>query len=166
MVSLVCLVAGMLMLSYAAVPLYRLFCQITGYGGTPTISAETPSHIIDRDITVTFNADKSPSLQWDFKPLQRDMTLKVGEKQLAFFEATNTGNTDISGTSTFNVTPFKTGPYFVKLQCFCFEEQRINTGQTVTFPVSFYIDPAIVEDDDLDDIKDITLSYTFFPVKR
>ncbi len=153
------------MLSYAAVPLYRLFCQVTGYGGTPAISAEAPTQILDRNITVGFNADTSPYLPWDFKPLQRDITLKVGEKQLAFFEATNRSDKAVIGTSTFNVTPFKAGSYFVKVQCFCFEEQRINAGQTITFPVSFYIDPSIADDNDLDDVQDITLSYTFFPVK-
>ncbi len=164
-ISLVCIVIGMVMLSYAAVPLYRLFCQVTGYGGTPTISADAPEYIIDRDVTVSFNTDVDKRLPWRFRPLQKDVTLKVGERQLAVFEATNISDKDIIGTSTFNVTPFKVGSHFVKLQCFCFEKQLINAGETVTFPVSFYISPEIEEDENLDDVTNITLSYTFFAVK-
>jgi cytochrome c oxidase assembly protein subunit 11 len=166
MVSLFCVVAGMVMLAYASVPLYRLFCQVTGYGGTPTISAASPEHIINRNITVSFNADVDKNLPWTFRPLVRELNVKVGERQLAIFEATNTSSTDIVGTSTFNVTPFKVGSHFVKLECFCFEKQRINSGETVSFPVSFYISPEIEEDENLDDITNITLSYTFFALKE
>lgn len=169
MVSLICVVAGMLMLSYAAVPLYSLFCQITGYGGTPaqlTDAEMSKMVVLDREILVDFNTDTDPSLEWTFKPLQRKINVPIGKRVLAFFEAKNNANIPIVGTATFNVTPFKAGGYFVKTQCFCFERQRIEAGQTMHFPVSFYIDPELDKEENLDDITNMTLSYTFFPVKE
>jgi cytochrome c oxidase assembly protein subunit 11 len=166
MLSLLAVVAGMMMLAYAAVPLYSLFCQMTGYGGTPKIGAISPEKIIARDVTVTFNTDKAQGLPWQFKPLQKSITTQIGKRQLAFFEATNTSGRDITGMATYNVVPFKVGEYFVKMQCFCFEQQTIKAGETVTFPVSFYVDPELNNNKYLDDVTNITLSYTFFPLKE
>ncbi len=166
MLSLFAVVAGMVMLCYAAVPLYSLFCKMTGYGGTPTIGATTPEHIIGREVTVSFNTDKAKDLPWQFESLQKAITLPLGKRQLAFFKATNTSDHDITGMATYNVTPFKVGEYFVKMQCFCFEKQTIKAGETVTFPVSFYVDSALNDNKYMSDITNITLSYTFFPLKE
>jgi cytochrome c oxidase assembly protein subunit 11 len=117
-------------------------------------------------VTVGFNTDRGQNIPWTFTPVQREITTQLGKRELAFFEATNTSDHDITGMATYNVTPFKTGAYFVKLQCFCFEKQTIKAGQKVTFPVSFYVDPALDNDKNMDDITHITLSYTFFPVKE
>jgi cytochrome c oxidase assembly protein subunit 11 len=164
LISLVGVVIGMLMLSYASVPLYSMFCRITGYGGTPRVGTDVSNVVLSRHINVTFNTDIAPDLLWSFKSLQSAINTPIGERQLAFFEAKNLSDRPIKATATFNVTPFKTGEHFVKIQCFCFEEQTINAGESATFPVSFYIDPAIAKDKNLDDVRDITLSYTFFPV--
>jgi cytochrome c oxidase assembly protein subunit 11 len=165
LISLVGVFAGMLMLSYAAVPLYSMFCRITGYGGTTSIRADSPTVILPRQVRVSFNTDVAPALPWSFTSLQREINIRIGERHLAFFEARNESDQPVTATATFNVTPFKTGQYFVKLQCFCFNEQRLEPGEKAVFPVSFYVDPALNDDKNLDDIKNITLSYTFFPVK-
>lgn len=155
-------VAGMVGLAYASVPLYRLFCQVTGYGGT-TQRAEAASEVVaDRKITVRFNADVNSRLPWRFAPEQREVTLAIGETGLAFYRATNQSAETVTGTATFNVTPFKAGPYFNKIECFCFTEQALEPGQSVDMPVTFFVDPAILEDPDLADVHTITLSYTFF----
>ncbi len=166
LVSLIGIVVGMAMMSYASVPLYSMFCRFTGYGGTPRIGASTPSTILDRHMNVTFNTDVSPSLSWKFKSLQNHIDTPIGRRNLAFFEATNIGSHPVTATATFNITPFKAGEYFVKLQCFCFNKQRLDPGESATFPVSFYVDPALDKDKNLDEVKDITLSYTFFPVGK
>lgn len=166
LVNLLCVVAGMAMLAYAAVPLYKLFCQVTGYGGTTARGAAPSGEVLNRDMTVGFNSDTDPALDWSFAPMKRRVTIPIGERKLVFFEATNNSDEPITGTSTFNVTPFIAGQYFVKMQCFCFEKQTIAAGETMTFPVSFYIDPAIDEDEYLDELTNITLSYTFFPVQE
>ncbi len=155
-------VASMVGLAYAAVPLYRLFCQVTGYGGTTQTAEAAPSEIGERIIKVRFNADVGAALPWRFRPVQREMTLRVGETGLALYRANNQGQNAISGQATFNVTPLKAGIYFNKIECFCFTEQRLEPGQTVDMPVSFFIDPEISKDPNLDDVKTITLSYTFF----
>lgn len=160
--SLGMIVAGMLMLSFAAVPLYQIFCQVTGFGGTTQQASAYPTQILDREITVTFNADKDPNLPWHFKPLQLDTKVQVGASFLAAYEAKNLSTQPVSGMATYNVTPHEAGPYFQKVQCFCFEEQLLQPGQVVNMPVSFFIDPAINEDPHLDGVKHITLSYTFF----
>jgi cytochrome c oxidase assembly protein subunit 11 len=165
-VSLAAIVIGMVMLSFASVPLYRLFCQVTGFGGTTQLAAGGPVQAIERDVTVSFNTDTAQGLPWEFEQVSGDTTMKVGEKTLAFFEATNNSDQPIDGTSIYNVTPHKVGEYFVKMECFCFEKQTIQPGETVNFPVSFYIDPSISEDPTLDDVTHITLSYTFFPYKE
>lgn len=156
------MLAAMGALVYYAVPLYQLFCQITGYGGTTQASLEAPGEVSGREITVSFDANVNPELPWRFRPAQRAVTLKVGEERLAFYEAENTSEQLVVGSATFNVTPAKAGQYFVKMDCFCFTEQSLRPGQRVDMPVTFYIDPAILDDPSLDDVEDITLSYTFF----
>ncbi len=153
-------------LAFGFVPLYRIFCDITGFGGATQTAIAAPSQIIDRKITVRFDSNTSPNLPWEFKPEQKDITLKVGEQALAFFYAKNISDHDIKGTSTFNVTPVKAAPYFNKVQCFCFEEQTIAPGEKKQFPVTFFVDPEIENDKNLDEIKTITLSYTFFKMKE
>lgn len=152
------------MLAYASVPLYRLFCQVTGFGGTTQAATAMPDKIYDRVVTVQFNADVMQPLPWKFEPLQREVTVRVGEPGLAFYRATNVGDKPTVGTSTFNVVPHGTGQHFVKVKCFCFEEQPLAPGESVKMPVSFYIDPGFMDDQDVEDIKNITLSYTFFPI--
>lgn len=156
------MVAGMLALSYASVPLYRLFCQVTGFGGTTQVSDGANTTVLEREVTVLFDANQAPDLPWRFEPVQRSITLKVGERALAFYRATNIGTTPVVGTATFNVTPVKMGGYFMKIQCFCFEEQRLEPGQSIDMPVAFYLDPEMNDWDSLDDVKTVTLSYTFF----
>jgi cytochrome c oxidase assembly protein subunit 11 len=158
----VAVVAGMVGLSFASVPLYRIFCQVTGLGGTPGVSAEAPAQATDIDFHVRFDANVSPKLGWAFKPVQHQIDLKLGEERLAFYEATNLTDKPITGTATFNVTPLKVGEYFVKIDCFCFTEQTLLPGETVQMPVSFYVDPAILDDPNANEVETITLSYTFF----
>lgn len=159
---LITIALGMLMLSYAAVPFYNLFCKVTGFGGTTMRSSAAPTTVSDRTITVTFNADTDPALPWLFEPLEKKVTVRVGENRLVAFRATNKLAVPTRGTATYNVTPHLAGQYFDKIQCFCFEEQRLNAGETVTMPVSFFIDPAILQDPNLAGLTNITLSYTFF----
>ena len=156
-------VVGMIGLSFASVPLYRIFCQVTGFGGTTQVAEALPdAPASSRVIEVRFNADVDPGLPWSFQPVQRAVSVRVGEPGLAYFRARNLGDRAIVGSATFNVTPLKTGEYFTKVQCFCFEEQRLAPGEDVEMPVSFYIDPEILEDRNVDEVKTITLSYTFF----
>ena len=158
-------VAGMLGMTYASVPLYRLFCQVTGYGGTTQVAAEAPREVLDRTVTVRFNADVATGLPWKFEPVQRDMTVKVGETGLAFYRAQNLTDRPIVGMATFNVTPDKAGQYFNKIHCFCFDQQRLEPGQSVDMPVTFFVDPSMAKDRGMNDVYYITLSYTFFPVE-
>ncbi|MEW5705166.1 MAG: cytochrome c oxidase assembly protein [Pseudomonadota bacterium] len=160
--SLAFLVVGMVGLSYASVPLYRLFCQVTGFGGTTQQAATAPGAAGGRVITVRFNSDVDPGLPWAFQPMQHAVRVRVGEDKLAFYQATNRSNEAIVGTAVYNVTPMKAGLYFNKVQCFCFNEQRLNPGESADMAVSFFIDPDILQDPNLDDIETITLSYTFF----
>lgn len=163
--SLAALVAGMLGLSYAAVPLYDLFCRVTGFAGT-TQRAEKPSEtVLDRRITVRFDANLARGMVWRFAPAQRQMDVKIGENALAFYRASNPTSEPLHGTATFNVTPEIAGSYFNKIECFCFTEQLLKPNQTVDMPVSFFVDPEIVNDPDARHITEITLSYTFFPAK-
>ena len=155
-------VCGMVGLAFAAVPLYELFCQVTGFGGTTQVAEEAPAEIGDRLVTVRFNADTARDLPWHFKPEQREVTVRVGEMAMAVYNAVNRAERTLVGSSTFNVTPVKVGPYFNKIECFCFEEQTLAAGERADFPVSFFVDPEIVEDRRLDDVTTITLSYTFF----
>jgi cytochrome c oxidase assembly protein subunit 11 len=156
-------VVGMIGLSFASVPLYRLFCQVTGFGGTTQVAEALPSApALARVIEVRFNADVDPGLPWSFQPVQRSVFVRVGEPGLAFYRARNLSDRPIVGSAAFNVTPMKTGEYFTKVQCFCFDEQTLEPGQEVDMAVSFYIDPEILEDRNVDEVKAITLSYTFY----
>ena len=158
-------VVGMVGLTYAAVPLYQLFCQVTGYGGTTQVAEAAPETVSDRVIEVRFNADVSNSLAWQFRPAQRSIDVRLGEQALAFYAARNESDVPTTGTAIFNVTPAKAGPYFNKVDCFCFDEQTLAPGQSADMPVSFFVDPALADDRNLNDITTITLSYTFFEQK-
>lgn len=162
-IALVGIVVAMTGAAYAAVPLYDLFCRVTGFGGTTQVAETAPETVGERVFTIRFNADVDPKLPWAFQPVERSMTVKVGESGLAFFRVENHSNHATAGTATFNVTPLKAGQYFNKVQCFCFTEQRLAAGDSMDMPVSFFVDPAIVDDPNLDEVKTITLSYTFFP---
>ena len=167
-VALTCMsvVVGMLGLSYAAVPLYQIFCQVTGFGGTTQRVDTLADKVLDREMRIQFDANTNSALAWDFAPAQREVTLKVGEQGLAFYRAQNTSGKELTGTATFNVSPPSAGLYFSKVECFCFTEQTLAPGQSVDMPVMFYIDPDIENDDDLKKLKTITLSYTFYPVEQ
>lgn len=156
-------VIGMVGLAYASVPLYRLFCQVTGFGGTTQRAEAAPTQTVDRRMTILFDANTAGSLPWTFEPVQRSLDVKVGEENFAYYRATNNSDHEITGSAVFNVTPDTTGAYFNKIECFCFTQQTLKPGQTVEMPVSFFIDPAIVDDRGLDKINTITLSYTFYP---
>lgn len=149
-------------LGFASVPLYRLFCAVTGYGGTPQVGPATAPGATGRTITVRFNADTNPGLPWDFRPAQARITLPLGEEQLAFYRARNRAGTPIEGTALYNVTPEKAAKYFRKVACFCFEKQTLAPGQEMEFPLSFWVDPKLAEDPATRDVETITLSYTFF----
>lgn len=162
---------GMIGLSYAAVPLYRLYCQASGLGGTAvaghnTDQVETMEPVPERVIKVTFNADRHASMQWNFRPQQTEVFVVPGETALAFYKAKNPTDKPITGISTYNVVPFEAGQYFNKIQCFCFEEQRLNPHEEVDMPVFFYIDPEFDEDPRMARVDTITLSYTFFEAKE
>ena len=154
--------AGMVGLSFAAVPLFRVFGQVTGFGGTTQVADSLPVPVGTRVFTVRFNADVNGDLPWRFRPLTGEVSLRAGAAGQAVYRAENLSDAPVTGTSTFNVTPLKAGAYFAKVQCFCFEEQRLAPGETADMGVSFFVDPAILEDPLLDDVKTITLSYTFF----
>jgi len=164
--NLTMLVIGMLMLAFASVPLYRLFCAATGYGGTPRESTHAPTHILNREITVSFNADTDPSLPWEFRPGENSVKVKIGQQVLTHFVAKNLSDKPITGRAVYNILPLTAGSYFVKIQCFCFKEQTLAPHQQVYMPVVFFVDPEIARDHEMDDLKIITLSYTFFPVKK
>lgn len=158
--------AVMLGISYAAVPLYELFCRVTGYGGT-TSRAEAASEIIlATPIGVRFDSNVANSLPWQFRPVSREVEVKIGEAITIEYEAKNIADFTTTGTATFNVSPESAGVYFNKIECFCFNEQTLGPGETVRMPVNFFVDPEIVDDIDANWIKTITLSYTFFPVEE
>jgi len=159
---LVGVVAFMTGLAYASVPFYRLFCQVTGYGGTPARADAAPQTVADRVIRVSFTADVAQGLGWRFQAEQRAIELKVGENKLAFYSAENLEKVPVTGQATFNVSPDIFGPYFTKIACFCFNEQTLQPGERVDMPVSFFIDPAILDDPQLQRLNEVTLSYTFF----
>jgi cytochrome c oxidase assembly protein subunit 11 len=155
-------IVAMLGLSAASVPLYDLFCRVTGYGGTPRIATEAPGGPAAVLVRVAFNADVDPKLAWSFHPVQREISLPPGEERLAFYEAVNRSDRPIVGRAVFNVTPDKIGSYFAKIECFCFQEQVLEPGQKVEMPVSFFVDPALLEDPSTREVRQITLSYTFY----
>ncbi len=153
-------VLGMVGLTFAAVPLYRLFCQVTGYGGTPKESQTVPDVVLDREMIVQFDANVATDLGWDFRPEQRRVRVQVGQPTEIAYLATNTTDHPVTGQAIFNVTPETIGAYFVKVACFCFTQQTLQPGETVRMPVLFYVDPSLA-DADLDYVDTITLSYTF-----
>ncbi|KAM4662863.1 cytochrome c oxidase assembly protein COX11, mitochondrial [Discoglossus pictus] len=162
---------GMVGMSYAAVPLYRLYCQATGLGGQAVAGhsseqIEAMEPVRDRIIKVTFNADVHASLHWNFRPQQTEVYLVPGETALAFYRAKNSTDKPVIGISTYNVVPYEAGQYFNKIQCFCFEEQRLNPHEEVDMPVFFFIDPEFAEDPRMARVDTITLSYTFFEAKE
>ncbi|WP_164118088.1 cytochrome c oxidase assembly protein [Sphingorhabdus sp. Alg239-R122] len=158
---------AMLALGYAAVPLYEIFCRVTGYGGTTQVAnaaqAETVQ-VASSTMSVRFDSNVSSALPWDFEPETVTDKVSIGARDMAIFIAKNRSDKPITGTATFNVTPVSAGKYFNKVQCFCFTEQTLQPGQMARMPVLYYVDPAILEDPDTQDIKEITLSYTFYPV--
>ncbi len=165
LLSLAMLATGMLCLAYAAVPLYQLFCQVTGFGGATTRVEAASTHTAERMITVRFDANTDIALPWRFEPVQRSVDVKLGENSLIFYRAKNLSNEPVTGIASFNVTPLKTGGVFSKVACFCFDNQTLQPGEEIEMPVSFYIDPAMADDRTLADVKTITLSYTFYRAK-
>ncbi len=161
-ICLLSIIGVMSTLTAYSVELYEIFCRVTGYGGTTQVADRGIDRIVDRKITVRFNADISSALPWRFEPVQDSMTVLVGQPALAFYQAESNNDKPVVGRATFNVTPAKAGQYFTKIDCFCFTEQTLNPQQVADMPVQFFIDPTIVEDRNLDDVSTITLSYTFF----
>lgn len=162
-IAILTVVIGMAAMSFAFVPLYNLFCRVTGFGGTPITAENLPDQILDREVTVKFNANTNKNLPWDFKPEQREIIVKLGQRGITAFSAYNKENRPTGGTAIYNVTPLKVGKYFHKVQCFCFDEQILNPKELVDMPVLFYVDPAMNDDPLMEDVDTITLSYTFFP---
>ncbi len=157
---------AMLGLGYAAVPLYDLFCKVTGFGGTTQIASEADANRAaaagtNREISIRFDASTARDVPWMFRPSQSTDTIRIGQRDIATYVARNNSNVPITGTATFNVEPAQAGIYFNKIQCFCFTEQTLQPGQEVNMPVLYYVDPAILDDDVIGDIEQITLSYTF-----
>lgn len=157
--------AGMAGMAFAAVPLYSLYCRVTGFGGTTQVADALPGRMADRVVTVRFNADTNAALPWRFQPMDKAVSLRLGAQGMTSFMAENRGVRPTVGTATFNVTPEKAGRYFSKIACFCFDEQVLQPGQRVEMPVVFFVDPAFADDPDLTDTDSIVLSYTFFRAK-
>ena len=165
------LAIGMIGLAYASVPLYRIFCQVTGFGGTTQKadaaalpSAETVAKLGGKTVGVRFDGNAAPGMPWAFAPTEKRVTIPIGEKRMTFYRATNQSAKTVTGTATFNVSPQSAGRYFTKIQCFCFNEQTLAPGQSVDMPVIYFVDPKFLEDEDSRGVTEITLSYTFFPV--
>ncbi len=161
LVQLVAVVVTMGSLSFAAVPFYDWFCRVTGYGGTPGVAEAAPDLILDQTVKIRFDASVEQGMPWSFKPVVRSMELRIGETGLAFYEVHNPTDRVIAGTASFNVFPDTAGGYFTKLECFCFTEQVLQPGETVQMPVSFFVDPSMVDDPDARFVHEIVLSYTF-----
>jgi cytochrome c oxidase assembly protein subunit 11 len=161
------LVAAMVGLAFASVPLYRLFCQVTGFAGTTQrAAADATPGAVSRMISIRFDANHAPALPWRFAPVDTHRRVAIGARNIALYTARNLSDRPVTGTATFNVTPVQAGQYFTKIQCFCFTEQTLQPGQEVSMPVVFFVDPAILDDPDARDISEITLSYTFYPVDQ
>ena len=153
---------GMIGLSFGFVPLYQIFCQVTGYGGTTQQAIAMPDQVFDREVQIRFNSDVAENLPWTFRPAQKEVRLNIGESGLAFYRAVNHSDRSVTGMAIFNVTPLKAGQYFTKVDCFCFTEQVLEAGQEVDMPVTFFVDPEFMTDPDMEDVRTITLSYTFY----
>lgn len=159
--ALTVFVGLMVGVAYAAVPLYQLFCQITGYGGTTQVASDNPKGIIDRELTVRFDANVNPALAWKVVAA-KPVTDKIGHVETINYVATNLTDKPLTGTAGFNVAPEEAGLYFNKIECFCFTKQTLAPGESVEMPVTFFVDPDLAENSDLDTIREITLSYTFY----
>ncbi len=151
-------------LAWASVPFYNWFCQVTGFGGTPTVSEVASDEILDQTIKIRFDASLERNMPWEFKPVVREMELRIGETGLAFYEAYNPTDKPVAGSASYNVAPYQAGGFFTKIDCFCFEEQVLAPGERVQMPVTFYVDPEIVTDRDAKYVRSITLSYTFYQI--
>lgn len=160
--GIVGVIAAMTILVVNAPELYRTFCQITGWGGTTQQADAAPDEVLDRKITIRFDATTMPDLPWQFSPAQVTQELHIGESGLAFYEAENRSGDPVIGTASFNVQPAKAGQYFVKVECFCFTEQMLKPGEVMKMPVTYFIDPELADDPSLDEVREITLSYTFY----
>lgn len=165
LLSLLFLFSGMVMLTFASVPLYKIFCTVTGYGGTTQTAVLPSTEVLDREINIRFNADVDPTLPWAFKPEQLELKLHIGETGVAYYKVQNLTNEPLVGIATYNVTPLKVGKYFNKIECFCFADQYIAPGETKNMPVTFFISPDLDRDRHMKEIDTITLSYTFFSSK-
>ena len=151
-------------LAWASVPFYSWFCQVTGFGGTTGVAAAGANEVLDQTITVRFDASLDRGMPWEFRPEVREMKLRIGETEIAFYEAYNPTDRVVAGSATYNVTPYEAGGFFTKIDCFCFTEQVLQPGERVRMPVTFYVDPAITTDRDAKYVRQITLSYTFYEI--
>lgn len=151
-------------MTWASVPLYNFFCKVTGYGGTTNVAESGAGEVLDQTITVRFDGSVAQGMPWEFRPVEREMTIHIGETALAFFEAYNPTDRAVAGQASHNVAPYQAGAFFSKIECFCFTEQVLQPGERVQMPVSFFVDPAIVRDRDAKFVKHITLSYTFYQI--
>ncbi|WP_434955315.1 MULTISPECIES: cytochrome c oxidase assembly protein [unclassified Labrys (in: a-proteobacteria)] len=164
-VSCIAFVASMVGAAYASVPLYTLFCQVTGFGGTTRVAETAPSQVLDRTFEVRFDSNINPALPWKFEPEQRSVTVKAGEVKTVYYKITNLSSETTYAAAAYNVTPQETGAYFSKIQCFCFTNQKLGPGESQELPVVFFVDPAIDKADYLAGVHTITLSYTYYPAK-
>lgn len=160
------LAAAMAGLAFASVPLYRLYCQVTGFGGTTQVATAAPSAPADKSIAIRFDANVDSSLGWSFHPKEQRQRIRIGEVAMVYYVVRNGGAATTAGSAVFNVTPPEAGAYFNKISCFCFTEQQLAPGQSAEMPVQYFVDPAILEDADARSIREITLSYTFYPVNK
>jgi cytochrome c oxidase assembly protein subunit 11 len=158
--------ASMVGVAFASVPLYDLFCKVTGFDGTPLTGSRNASKVMDDAVDVRFDVNVAPGIPWRFVPEVPKVEAKLGETKTVFFKVTNTGATPSTGIATFNVQPPLVGGYFVKIQCFCFNEQTLQPGETMDFPVVFYVEPSLRQDANVRDLREVTLSYTYFPSKN
>jgi cytochrome c oxidase assembly protein subunit 11 len=148
--------------AYGSVPLYQLFCQVTGYGGTTRVATQAASHVLTRKIKIRFDANAAPDVPWTFVAEKPEVELGLGENGLAFYKVKNNSDRAVTAVATYNVTPHKVGPYFQKLECFCFQDRTLQPGETMELPVIFYVDPALATDKNVKEVTEVTLSYTFF----
>lgn len=149
-------------LAWAAVPFYRWFCDVTGFAGTTQVATQESDRVLDKTIRVRFDANVMSNLGWTFRPMQREMTVRLGETAMAYYEAVNTSDEPVTGTATYNVAPADAGYYFEKIDCFCFTEQTLAPGERIEMPLTFFVNPDMLDNRDASHIRDITLSYTFF----